>query len=92
MPLPRTIVTVNVGSQVANLDHLNELDDHLDSTGQTAILVGDNGDAWRINNGILTCLTRRGEHVGDHGIHIESDTAAGAYLPLTILWAGAHRP
>lgn len=87
MPAP---VSVVIGSTIDDILDLHELDDHLDNTSQTAILVGDNGDAWRINNGILTCLTRRGEPVGDHGLHIESDAAAGAYLPLTIIWAGPH--
>lgn len=90
MPLPRAIVTVKIGSTATELQHLRDLDDHLDNVNETAALVGENGDIWRINNGILTCLTRRGEHVGDHGIHIETDTAASAYLPLTIIWAGPH--
>lgn len=83
-------VSVNIGSTITDIDNLRDLDDHLDNVTETAALVGDNGDIWRINNGILTCLTRRGEHVGDHGLHVETDSAAGAYLPLTIIWAGPH--
>lgn len=78
---------------IDDVEQLRELNRHLCVTDQTAILVGENGDAWRIaDNGLLRCLTRPNTFIGEHGGHIETDTALAAYLPLVLLWTGEHQP
>lgn len=85
--------TATATQTIENVEDLRDLNKHLCITEQTAALVGDNGDIWRISDhGILRCLTRPGKFIGEHGGHIETDGALAAYLPLTLLWTGEHRP
>lgn len=78
---------------IDDVEQLRDLTNTLTIAEETAVLIGTNGDVWRIDGPFLSCLTRiDADFNHPHMYHVHGDDAIGAFLPLALVWTGPYLP